>query len=197
MTVTISIEIIHIISYTSNRQTRKRGNMKHGQRDSLSLGETITSIFIGVFAAFMFMSVFTVADVHGHSMEPTLTEGSKIFVLKYFKPDYNDIVIAISHTSSDMPFYLIKRVIGLPGDTIQFKNNSLYRNGELIDEPYIKEEMITQDMEITLKEDEYFICGDNRNNSTDSRSDKEGCFNSDLIFGKVLLELRVNNKSQN
>lgn len=197
MTVIISIKIIRIISYTSNRQTKKRGNMKCDKRDSLSLGETITSIFIGVFAAFMFMSIFTVADVHGHSMEPTLNEGSKIIVLKYFKPDYNDIVIAISHTSSDMPFYLIKRVIGLPGDTIQFKNNSLYRNGELIDEPYIKEAMITQDMEITLKEDEYFICGDNRNNSTDSRSDKEGCFNSDLIFGKVLLELRVNNKSQN
>lgn len=165
--------------------------MKPKQKDNLSFGDTVTSILIGIAAAFIFMSVFAVADVHGHSMEPTLYEGSKVFVLKYFKPDYNDIVIAVSHKSSDMPFYLIKRVVGLPGDTIQFKDNSLYRNGKYVEEPYIKEEMFTGDMEVTLKDDEYFLCGDNRNNSTDSRSDREGCFNTDLIFGKVLLEWRL------
>lgn len=94
----------------------------------------------------------------------------------------NDIIVA---NSKILDCVIIKRVIAIPGDTIKIENNHIYLNGELLKEPYIKEEMVTSDMdEYTLKDNEYFCCGDNRNNSTDSRA--IGPIKIDDIIGKML-----------
>ncbi len=64
----------------------------------------------------------------------------------------------------------IKRIIGLPGDTVEIVNNDLYRNGEKIEEPYIKEKMHQLDFQTTVPDSYAFVMGDNRNHSSDSRT---------------------------
>lgn len=84
---------------------------------------------------------------------------------------------------------LIKRVIGVPGDTINYTSSGLYINGELYDEPYLdKNEPFSEEFNITLMDDEYFLMGDNRNNSIDSRT--EGPVSLSEIKGKVILVIK-------
>ena len=82
--------------------------------------------------------------------------------------------------------YWIKRVVAVAGDTVSFKDNQFYRNGELIEEDYILEQTVTKyenDYEIQVPEGQVFVMGDNRNNSSDSRV--IGCIDIDIITGKV------------
>lgn len=161
--------------------------MQTDKESKLGLKGTIQSILWGILMASVFVLVFSLATVQGQSMEPTLQEGDKLLVAKWYTLDYGDIVIAKSQSHQET-YYLIKRVIGLPGDTIQFYNNRLYRNGLLIEEPYLFEQMQTADIEVVLGDDEFFLCGDNRNNSLDSRSELEGPFSTEDIFGKILFK---------
>lgn len=155
--------------------------------NKLGLKGTIESVFYGIVMASAFMLFFSLATVQGRSMEPNLYEGEKLLMTKIYSLDYGDIVIARSHSHQES-YYLIKRVIGLPGDTLEFIDNQLYRNGVLVHEDYILEPMRTNDIKVVLEANEYFLCGDNRNNSLDSRSSSEGPFSKDLIIGKILFK---------
>ena len=79
--------------------------------------------------------------------------------------------------------YLIKRVVGLPGETIEYKDNKLYVNGEFIEEPFLDEGQVTKDFSIKVPDDFYFVLGDNRVNSNDSRY--LGCFSLEKIEGRT------------
>jgi len=80
--------------------------------------------------------------------------------------------------------YWIKRVIGLPGDTIEIKSDKLYKNGKLLDEPYINEPMENNsDLKVVVPARHIFVMGDNRNNSEDSRV--IGCVPYENIIGKL------------
>ncbi|MPN31670.1 Signal peptidase I V [bioreactor metagenome] len=82
----------------------------------------------------------------------------------------------------------VKRVIGKPGDVLEFKNQKVYRNGLLLNEPYIKEPMnATADMKITIPANHVFVLGDNRNNSSDSRY--IGPVKFDHILGTMVYKL--------
>jgi signal peptidase I len=86
------------------------------------------------------------------------------------EPDYGDIIVF--HYFNNPEDDYIKRVIGLPGDTVKMQNLAVYVNGKLIQEPYINEpcsDSRCRDNEWVLGEDEFFVMGDNRNHSSDSR----------------------------
>lgn len=113
------------------------------------------------------LSVISFTRVRGSSMNPTVSDGDCYIATTYWSIDPGDIVIAQSDALNTR---IIKRVIGVPGDTIGIYNGIVYRNGQPLTEDYIAEPMVTADLaSFTLGEDMYFLMGDNRNVSADSR----------------------------
>ncbi len=110
---------------------------------------------------------FFIGDVPSKSMEPAIKGNSYIFVRKSKNIKRQDIVI-FRHKNRN----LVKRCIGIPKDKITVKQNgNVYVNDVLLKENYIKESYsITDEISVTLKNDEYWVMGDNRNHSTDSRT---------------------------
>ena len=118
--------------------------------------------------------------VSGSSMETTLSDGDNLIVdkLSYRFQDPKRFDIVVFPYKYEENTYYIKRIIGLPGDTVQVKDGYTYINGELLESDiYGAEVMIeagTASEPITLGEDEYFVLGDNRNHSLDSRDPSVG-----------------------
>ncbi|WP_430624083.1 signal peptidase I [Polycladospora coralii] len=155
-----------------------------------------SAIVIGIVVA-LFVSIFLFqpTKVSGHSMEPTLHHQNRIYISKIprtfsYNPKYGDIVIIDSRVHRDRsfkddlvdnPFYRlvfgheentvwVKRVIGKPGDTIEIRDNQVFRNEQKVNEPYIKEKMTnTPNQTIQVPDNQIFVMGDNRNYSQDSR----------------------------
>ncbi|MDR9852588.1 signal peptidase I [Paenibacillus sp. VCA1] len=122
--------------------------------------------------------VFNLSMVKGQSMQPTLHERERLFIDKIvydFKtPSRGEIVVLHDPSNGpDRKEYLVKRVIGVPGDTVEVKNHKLYVNGEPQSEPYTEVEIQDPDFgPLKLDKDHYFVMGDNRHlgASKDSRS---------------------------
>lgn len=137
-------------------------------------------IIFSVLVVHLVMFFVQPVQVNGESMEPTLTDGEYLMASTAFKSKAGrgDLIIAWVKQTSDMPedkiidgkLCIIKRIIGIPGDEVVINNNTVYVNGEKVDEPYIKEPMNMKNSYYQLKEDEWFVMGDNRNNSLDSRA---------------------------
>lgn len=136
-------------------------------------------------------------EVEGASMENTLHNGDNLIVDKlsyrFHDPERFDIIV-FPFQFQDNTYY-IKRIIGLPGETVQIMDDgSIYINGEKLEENYgmevIKPETIGRAAEpIELGDDEYFVMGDNRNNSRDSRTDMVGNITRENIIGKAWLRI--------
>ena len=136
-------------------------------------------------------------EVEGASMENTLHNGDNLIVDKlsyrFHDPERFDIIV-FPFQFQDNTYY-IKRIIGLPGETVQIMDDgSIYINGEKLEENYgmevIKPETIGRVAEpIELGDDEYFVMGDNRNNSSDSRTDMVGNITRENIIGKAWLRI--------
>lgn len=109
------------------------------------------------------------------------------FVYKLTQPKTNDIVVFFPNGNEKSHLY-IKRVIGVPGDTVQIKNGTVYVNGKVFDEKIeaasIEHAELAED-EIEVGEDEFFVLGDNRNNSEDSRYANIGNVKKEYIVGKA------------
>ena len=93
-------------------------------------------LFMGLLLASRYFFWATV-NVDGHSMDPTLANKEMLFIVKHSKIDRFDIVVATEEDSKGKKKDIIKRVIGMPGDTITYKNDQLYINNEMVDEPYL------------------------------------------------------------
>ncbi len=92
--------------------------------------------------------------------------GFSFIITKNISINRFDICVIDSDKASEL---LVKRIIGMPNETITYKDNKLYVNGEYIEETFLDDDVYTEDFEVTLGDDEYFCMGDNRNVSRDSR----------------------------
>jgi|HigsolmetaAR206D_1030411.scaffolds.fasta_scaffold00003_77 signal peptidase I len=150
------------------------------------------SVLIGLILAIMIRLVIEPTVVVGDSMFPTLKEGQYLIsyrlAYKTGKPEFGDIVI-VEPKNPVTDKRIIKRVIGLPGDTVKISDDQLYLNGKKVKEPYIREAMKgNQDMTVKLGKDQIFVMGDNRNNSLDSRMIGPINYKKE-VRGKVILRL--------
>lgn len=130
--------------------------------------------------------VFINAYIPTSSMENTIMTGDRVFGLRLVK-DYERGDIVVFPDPDEGGIYLIKRIIGTPGDTIIIKNGSVFVNDVKLDEPYIKEPMRTDEVfSIVVPENGYFMMGDNRNDSFDARYWDNKIVYKEDITGKAL-----------
>lgn len=144
-----------------------------------------------VFGILVGISLFQSVTMQENSMEPTLQVGERFFVnralYKVSSPKRDDIIVYKISGSDDAALH-IGRVIGLPGETVQISNGNILINGEVYDENHDFPEISNAGVAssgISLESGEYFILGDNRNNSEDSRYGDIGNINKKYIVGKV------------
>ncbi|MDE6220694.1 MAG: signal peptidase I, partial [Lachnospiraceae bacterium] len=139
-------------------------------------------------------------QVSGSSMETTLSDGDHLIVDKisyrFHDPERYDIIVFPFQYDTDT--YYIKRIIGMPGETVQIdESGNIYIDGEILEESYGRE--IIQNPgraadPILLGEDEYFVMGDNRNNSSDSRDPSVGNIHRNDIIGRAFIRIWPSSK---
>lgn len=148
----------------------------------------LISIIMGLIVTFAFGFSTRVLGV---SMSPTLVNGQQILInrIKYsvMSPSRNEVIIFKLHADEESNYY-IKRVIGIPGDTVQIIDGRVFVNGERMHESSAFDKMADAGIAyepVKVGENEFFVLGDNRNNSEDSRNSDIGLITTDMITGKV------------
>ena len=174
--------------------TGKPGKEKKPLNVKKEILSWILTIAVAVAAALLIRTfLFEPIRVDGESMCDTLQDGEIMLVTKpeylFGDPQRGDVVIC-KYTGRTENF--VKRVMGIPGDVIEIRSNVVYRNGEALDEPYLTPERNDNGFSMapfTLGEDEYFVMGDNRDNSHDSRNYYDyftpAALTRDMIIGHV------------
>lgn len=162
-----------------------------------------TSVYLLVVLCLSYLIITYVGQrtqVSGSSMETTLSDGDNLIVDKlsyrFHDPQRFDIVVFPFQFQKDT--YYIKRIIGMPGETIQIDlDGNIYINGDILDESYGREVIVNPGRAIDpvmLGEDEYFVMGDNRNNSSDSRDISVGSIKRKDLIGRAWVRIWPFNK---
>lgn len=159
---------------------------KSASREAL---EWIVCILVAVALALTFNTfVAQIIIVDGTSMEPTLMNRERMLVTRFTyrirMPERGEIVILHYPDPADRENY-VKRVVGLPGDTVEIRDGTLYVNGSAIDEPYIAARMERDLAPVVVPKGTVYVLGDNRNDSHDSRYYDVGPVSTDLLLGEV------------
>lgn len=169
------------------RSTRSSRNSSAKEKRSSNALSWILCIVIAIAAAFVIRTfIFEPINVDGNSMQPTLHSKQSLAIEKvsrYFRLPGKDRDIVIVHYPNSEDTY-VKRVIGLPGETIEIKDSVVYINGTPLEEDYISDEPYADMEAVTVPEDCIFVMGDNRANSKDSRS--VGCLDRSKILGTAM-----------
>ena len=162
------------------------------------LGELLSWLIYIVIVVILSLGIITFigqrTKVSGHSMETTLSDGDNLIVdkISYRFRDPERFEIIVFPFQYEEHTYYIKRIIGLPGETVQVIDGYVHINGEMLDENYGLEVMDDPGIAaepITLGEDEYFVLGDNRNHSSDSRDPSVGVLHRDDIMGRAWIRI--------
>lgn len=171
----------------SFRRKRRKVTLTAAKSMALFIGEIVITLFIAFVIVYCAGMQVTMV---GNSMEDTLEDGETVLVNRFTynltDPKAGDVVVFLPN-GNEKSHYYIKRVVAVPGDTVQIRDGVLYVNGEMFDDedteairnPGLAEE------EITVGENEFFVLGDNRNSSEDSRYANIGNIQKDYIVGKA------------
>ena len=154
-------------------------------------------LYVAIVVGITFLIIHFVGQrtyVSGSSMENTLSDGDNLIVDKityrFSDPKRYDIIVFPYQYEENT--YFIKRIIGRPGETVQIVDGTIYIDGEALQESYGREVMKNSGLAadpVTLGEDEYFVLGDNRNDSTDSRDPSVGKIPRDRIIGRAWVRI--------
>lgn len=160
----------------------------------------IFGIGIAIFLSFMLVMFFGIkTSMVGSSMEPLIYNGQSVFINKVAynmsSPKRGDVIVFKPNGNKNSHLY-IRRVVALPGETVKISGGKVYINGVLYDEDVASEtkEAGIASSEVTLEMDEYFVMGDNRANSEDSRSANIGNVKNSMIEGSVWYRLKFGDK---
>ena len=172
--------------------------MKNVVKEIFSTILYILVVLLGTYLLITFVGQRT--SVSGSSMEPTLSNNDQLILDKisyrFSEPQRFDIIV-FPFQYAEKTFY-VKRIIGLPGETVQIElQGNIYINGQILNEDYGKETINFAGLAvepITLGDDEYFVMGDNRNNSSDSRDPSVGNIRRSNIIGKAWVRIWPLNK---
>ena len=157
---------------------------------------TLIEIAIVVLAAFLIVRYgLERMTMSGNGMEPTVKDDDSILInkmsYKLHSVKRNDVVV-LRQNGSEHNYYVVQRVIGLPGEKVKITNGEVYIDGKVLDEKYdfplMKNGGLALD-EITLDDDEYFVLGDNRNNSSDSRDPSVGILKRKDLLGRAWVRI--------
>jgi len=171
--------------------------LKHKKRAAIwlgrifDLGKIVIILAMAIYLIHLF--VISVFVVSGESMEPNFHDRNYLLVNKigysFVQPQRGEVVVF--KFPGELKEKYIKRIIGLPGETIEVKNNGVYVNGSKLIEPYLPKNFQTTTLsnqnKWTLKDKEYFVLGDNRDNSNDSRV--WGPLPKENLIGKITYSL--------
>ena len=164
----------------------------------------IRDIGIALVIAAIVLTFFKPIIIQQESMQPTFYSNDYVIISKqaytlFGEVEHGDVIVFSTDLldTEGNTKHLIKRIIGLPGDTIEIKMGYVYRNGEKIDEPYVNEQGLSGEMgPVIVEEGKMFVLGDNRRVSQDSRSSELGQIDQEAIVGKVVIRIFPFNKIQ-
>ena len=154
----------------------------------------LSLVIVAALAAFILIFLGQRTRVEGNSMYPTLEDKDNLIVEKItyrFKDPQRFDIVVFPYKYKKHTHY-IKRVIGLPGETVLIKDGKIYIDGEILDEHFCEEDINDPGRAIepvTLGEDEYFVMGDNRNHSSDSRYEDVGNIKKSDLTGRAWVRI--------
>lgn len=164
---------------------RERYKTRYGRVLRSTVYALIVVAAVAVLVATLWMPVL---QIYGSSMTPALEDGEIVLSVKDATPDAGDVVAFYYNNK-----VLVKRVIGHPGDWIDLKDDgTVTLNGETLEEPYLEDVAfgeVTIDLPYQVPEEKYFVLGDHRSVSVDSRNQAVGCVAEDQIVGKIVFRV--------
>ncbi|XMB27218.1 signal peptidase I [Paenibacillus sp. BR2-3] len=186
------------VEFMRSRKQRYRSSRKKASRSAqrkrwvVQLRDWIlTTAAVFIIMSLLNIYVINISTVKGQSMQPTLWEGEKLLInkitLSFAHPKRGEIIVLHDpSTGINRKEYLVKRVIGIPGDTVEVRDHKLYVNGILKEEPYIDTEIQDTDFTpLTVENGSYFVMGDNRHAGASKDSRYFGSVPQDSIIGRA------------
>ena len=159
-----------------------------GDRDRWTWKDTLWVLAVPAAALLLFTFVLAIGNVSGSSMAPLYGDDTIIIASRWSQPECQDIVMIQSSALNEM---IVKRVIGLPGDTVELRGDAVFRNHQQLDEPYVEySDPASLVEEFVVPEGMLFVLGDNRPVSLDSRSSLLGLVPEDEVVGPVFFSFQ-------